>query len=121
MKFTLFFFIPFYLIFRTFGLTALDFSTSKFCSFSSIFFPYFMSEPPSFVFLFQNQVLSLFSVTLISAVPSLLSFISRCVLKTKLALDFLFLQAWTVTMIVDSSRWRQRLDNVVRLGKEERY
>ncbi len=113
LLFSLFHFISF---FRTFRPTTLDFFTSKSDSSSSSSSLFYMTKPLFFAFLFQNQVLDSSSLSFVSAILSLSSFISGYVLKIELASDFLFLQAWTVAAFADLSWSKWRLDSIGRWG-----
>lgn len=84
----LFYFISF---FWTLRLIVLNFSISKFDSFSLFFFLFFIFKLLLFALLFQNQILDPFFILLISVILSWLFFILGYALKTKITSDFLFL------------------------------
>ncbi len=94
-------FLIYFISLQISGLISLDSSTSKSDSFSSLSSPSSMSESLLFALSFQNQVSDLSSVSFVSAVLSLLSSISSCELTTKLASNFLLLQASTARSLAD--------------------
>lgn len=69
-----------------------------------------MSESLLFALSSQDLVPDSSSVLLVSVVLSWSSSISRCALRTKLASDFLFLQAWTAALTnqhLSNDHWGQ--------------